>query len=121
MPNLIKLDNQAVTAEEKTSEKLQVKAKPRREFDENPRVENRREDPRREELRREEPKREEQKREQSPLHNDPPRPARNRNVPKPADNRNENILCAVLSLIKELDQSGLELVQRDIERKLGNR
>jgi hypothetical protein len=32
--------------------------------------------------------------------------------------RNENILCAVLALLKELDESGLELVKRDIERKL---
>jgi hypothetical protein len=32
--------------------------------------------------------------------------------------RNQNILCAVLSLIKELDESGLEMVKRDVERKL---
>ena len=32
--------------------------------------------------------------------------------------RNENILCAVLALLKELDESGLELVKRDIERKI---
>ena len=32
--------------------------------------------------------------------------------------RNENILCAVLALLKELDESGLELVKRDIDRKL---
>ena len=46
--------------------------------------------------------------------------------PQPAsssggDHRNENILCAVLALLKELDESGLELVKRDIERKLNNR
>lgn len=35
--------------------------------------------------------------------------------------RNENILCAVLALLKELDESGLELVKRDIERKLTNK
>ena len=34
------------------------------------------------------------------------------------NHRNENILCAVLALLKELDESGLELVKRDIERKL---
>jgi len=34
------------------------------------------------------------------------------------EHRNENILCAVLALLKELDESGLELVKRDIERKL---
>jgi hypothetical protein len=35
--------------------------------------------------------------------------------------RNENILCAVLALLKELDESGLELVKRDIDRKLSNK
>ena len=35
-----------------------------------------------------------------------------------SNHRNENILCAVLALLKELDESGLELVKRDIERKL---
>jgi hypothetical protein len=34
--------------------------------------------------------------------------------------RNDNVLCAVLALIKELDESSLELVKRDIDRKLGN-
>lgn len=32
--------------------------------------------------------------------------------------RNENILCAVLALIKELSESELELIKRDIEKKL---
>jgi len=32
--------------------------------------------------------------------------------------RNENILCAVLALIKELNESELELIRRDIEKKL---
>ncbi len=36
-----------------------------------------------------------------------------------SSSRNENILCAVLSLLKELDPKGLELVRRDIDRKLG--
>ncbi len=43
------------------------------------------------------------------------------NSNQPANNnnyRNENILCAVLALLKELDESGLELVKRDIDRKL---
>jgi cilla- and flagella-associated protein len=35
--------------------------------------------------------------------------------------RNQNILCAVLALLKELDDSGLELVKRDIDRKLQKR
>ena len=35
--------------------------------------------------------------------------------------RNENILCAVLALLKELDESGLELVKRDINKKLSTK
>jgi len=35
-----------------------------------------------------------------------------------SDNRSENILCAVLALLKELDVKSLELVKRDIDRKL---
>jgi hypothetical protein len=35
--------------------------------------------------------------------------------------RNENILCAVLALLKELDNSGLELVKRDIDRKISEK
>lgn len=35
--------------------------------------------------------------------------------------RNENILCAVLALLKELDENGLELVKRDIDRKIGEK
>ena len=43
------------------------------------------------------------------------------NQPKPhsaAEPRNENILCAVLALLKELGDSELELVKRDIDKKL---
>lgn len=32
--------------------------------------------------------------------------------------RNENILCAVLALVKELDDSSLEIIKKDIEKKL---
>lgn len=46
----------------------------------------------------------------------------NQNNSQPQSNqRNENILCAVLALLKELDESSLELVRRDIDRKLGNK
>jgi len=31
---------------------------------------------------------------------------------------NENIVCAVLSLLKELDDMELELIKRDIEKKI---
>jgi len=30
-------------------------------------------------------------------------------------------LCAVLALLKELDENGLELVKRDIDRKLSEK
>jgi hypothetical protein len=33
--------------------------------------------------------------------------------------RADNILCAVLALIKELDRQGLELVRRAIEQRQG--
>jgi len=33
-------------------------------------------------------------------------------------NRNENILCAVLALVKELDQKELEIVQRDVNKRI---
>ena len=32
--------------------------------------------------------------------------------------KNENILCAVLALVKELNEGELELIKRDIEKKL---
>ena len=32
--------------------------------------------------------------------------------------KNENILCAVLALIKELNENELELIKRDIDKKL---
>lgn len=37
------------------------------------------------------------------------------------DSRSENILCAVLALLKELDENGLEIIRRDIDRKLSGR
>ena len=46
---------------------------------------------------------------------------RNNNSATGNNYRNENILCAVLALLKELDESGLELVKRDIDRKLINK
>ncbi len=36
------------------------------------------------------------------------------------EQRNENILCAVLALMKELGEGELELVKRDIEKKIAN-
>lgn len=40
------------------------------------------------------------------------------NEDRPQENRSENILCAVLALLKELDVKGLELVKRDVDRKI---
>ena len=37
------------------------------------------------------------------------------------ENRNENILCAVLALLKEMDSKSLELVRRDIDRKIASK
>ena len=34
--------------------------------------------------------------------------------------RNDNILAAVLTLIKELDKGNLELVQKEIEKKVND-
>jgi hypothetical protein len=38
--------------------------------------------------------------------------------PQMSTHRNENLLCAVLALVKELNESELELIKRDIEKKL---
>lgn len=35
------------------------------------------------------------------------------------ETRNENIVCAVMALLKELDESSLEIIRRDVERKIG--
>ena len=38
--------------------------------------------------------------------------------PQNNEQRSENILCAVLALLKELSEAELELVRRDIEKKM---
>ena len=59
-----------------------------------------------------------------PPHSNPdPKPVRKQPLPaasKPPENRNENILCAIMALMKELDYNGLELVRRDLERKIAS-
>lgn len=57
---------------------------------------------------------------QSSLHNQSVAHAHNISNHSMAMNphRNENILCAVLALIKELNESELELIKRDIDKKL---
>lgn len=32
--------------------------------------------------------------------------------------KNENIICAIVSLLKELDDNGLEFVKEEVEKKL---
>jgi len=32
--------------------------------------------------------------------------------------RNENILCAIISLMRELDKNGLEFVRKDCEKRM---
>ena len=38
--------------------------------------------------------------------------------PVPTGTKNENVLRAVLSLCKDLNETGLETIKRDIDRKL---
>lgn len=33
---------------------------------------------------------------------------------------NDNILCAVMALIKEMDNNSLEIIKRDVERRIQN-
>lgn len=97
LPNLTKLDNQAITPEERAH------------ADDHPAIPQNAQPPA---LKKEIPQRPGTSLE-----------SRNRVVkrPKQDESKNENILCAVLALLKELDESGLELVKRDIERKLVNK
>ena len=37
------------------------------------------------------------------------------------ENRNDNILCAVLALVKELDEHNLDIIKKEIDRKLAGR
>lgn len=100
LPNLVKLDNQPVSPEEKAGAVVDPTPTP------SP------------------PTVVQSRREPSPIQRPstssaeakPARPRRTK--PSTGENRNENILCAVLALLKELDEHGLELVKRDIERKL---
>eukprot|EP00830_Metopus_es_P022284 TRINITY_DN9811_c0_g1_i1.p1 TRINITY_DN9811_c0_g1~~TRINITY_DN9811_c0_g1_i1.p1 ORF type:complete len:265 (-),score=57.87 TRINITY_DN9811_c0_g1_i1:59-853(-) len=50
-----------------------------------------------------------------------PAPAPAKQDPEPSEGRNENILCAVLALLKELDSKSLELIKRDIDRKIASK
>ena len=103
LPNLVKLDNQAVTPEERAQ---CSGGNPPREA---PR--NRREDRKEIEIKEEPPRRE---KDMSPVVKEAPRSR----PKKENDSRMDNIFCAVLALIKELDESSLEVVKREISKRL---
>ncbi|CAG9314938.1 unnamed protein product [Blepharisma stoltei] len=96
LPNLSKLDNQAITPEERNSTGDQQPSPSQNGQNLAP-------------IKKEEPKR--------PVTSSESRNRVKRAKPE-GEGRNENILCAVLALLKELDEAGLELVKRDVERKL---
>ncbi|OMJ81759.1 hypothetical protein SteCoe_17700 [Stentor coeruleus] len=102
LPNLVKLDNQAVTPEERAASSKYEPPKNRvREI---------------EQVKEPEPTRKE--RDPSPIvRENPSRHNRQRKEPV-QDSKNENILCAVLALIKELDETNLEIVRKEVERKI---
>ena len=123
LPNLVKLDNQAVTNEEK-AQAARLDA-PKARGKENEAFANKRD------------------RNASPVVKEAPRINRirgdlsteERNVspavrdsgkqasrPKTeAEGRSNNILCAVLALIKELDEYNLEIVKKEVEKKIRDR
>lgn len=102
LPNLVKLDNQAVTPEERAQSSVVPSSAPPR---------NRREEKKEVEYREEPPKRE---KEISPAIKEIPR-SRQR---KEQDSKMDNVLVAVLALVKELDDNSLEVVRRDINKRL---
>lgn len=104
LPNLIKLDNQAVTTEEKTQASKYDIGKNRNKDIENVVKEN--------------PQRRE--RNASPTVKEAPRVSRVKNEPV-VENRSNNVLCAILALVKELDEYNLEIVKKEIDRKLAGR
>ena len=55
--------------------------------------------------------------ENTPVSEEPAKEILYRRDSKPGD-KHENLLCAILALLKDLDRSELELIKRDIERKL---
>lgn len=93
LPNLVKLDNQAVSPEDKqAASKVEIKNKAVVE--------------------------ENSKKENLPVREHSGRPNRvKREVVN--TNRNENLLMAVLALVKELGESKLEIVKKEVERRLG--
>lgn len=41
--------------------------------------------------------------------------------PEPKESKNENLMCAILALLKELNGSGLEVVRSEVERRMARR
>jgi hypothetical protein len=107
LPNLTKLDNQAVSPEERVAASAVVEHTP---TPAPPTVMHSRREP--SPVQRPSTSASTNAADVKPF----PRPRKVR--PSTEENHNENILCAVLALLKELDEHGLELVKRDIERKL---
>lgn len=105
LPNLVKLDNQAVTAEEKNQASKYDVGKNRNKDIENVVV-------------KDNPQRRE--RNVSPTIKEAPRVIRVKNEPV-VENRSNNILCAILALVKELDEYNLEIVKKEIDRRLAGR
>ncbi|OMJ79287.1 hypothetical protein SteCoe_20708 [Stentor coeruleus] len=103
LPNLVKLDNQAVTPEEKTQASKADLGK----------IRNKENEASKENVQRRE-------RNPSPAIKEPPRINKVKNEPS-SENRSNNVLCALLALIKELDDYSLEIVRKEIDRKLASR
>lgn len=101
LPNLVKLDNQAVTSEEKVqASKIEMPRARSRDIEYAKEIEP--------------PKRE---RDASPIVKEPTRHNRVRKENQ-HDSRSDNLLCAVLALVKELDEYSLDIVRKEIERKI---
>ena len=103
LPNLAKLDNQAVTPEERAQSGAHAP----------PASRNRREERKEVESREEIVKRD---KEMSPAVKEIPRSRPRKDV----ENKMDNVLVAVLALVKELDDSSLEVVRRDIGKRLND-
>mmetsp|Transcript_27535 Transcript_27535/g.27209 ORF Transcript_27535/g.27209 Transcript_27535/m.27209 type:complete len:204 (+) Transcript_27535:81-692(+) len=118
LPNLIKLDNQNVSQEEKSQINPAEVQKTREEIENHPKAS---EKPKmqRDEIIKDERKEADMRREPSPFR-EPLKP-KTRNEAKQVEKPGDNILCAVLSLLKELDENGLEIVKREIDKRVGNR
>lgn len=102
LPNLVKLDNQAVTPEERAaSSKYEAPRNRVREIEPNKEPEVVRKD-----------------RDPSPAVRENPNRHNRQRKEVVQDNKNENILCAVLALIKELDENNLEIVRKEVDRKM---